>query len=419
MVAELAQAPGSRHPRADRLLPAGDRRGLRGLARRGRRRSGSSATGASCTRRPTRCRGARRSGPTCGGSGRAGLPFDMCFLARQLPIALELARACPDTRLVLDHCGVPDIAGGGFDAWRDGMPALAAMPNVVAKLSGVLRLLRAGRRRRSPTVRPYVEHVIAAFGPERCLWGSDWPVVNLRARPAGLDRGVPDDPRRLLGGRAGGDGAWHGGAGLRRSACRPDRPSRRRRVGRAAARCAFRSAQSSARDRGFQHAEVAADLVGALAAGDRPRRRTGGRAGTAARRRSAARRGCGRPPRCGRRGRGSPAGRARSCRRRPGRRRWRGCRSCRGRRGRCRCRAPRRAAGRSRAPPARAGCSGRRAGRGRSRRARRASWQTCHSLMPPPKARITPSSRSRDQRVVAGGHELVDAAVGLGPGCRG
>jgi predicted TIM-barrel fold metal-dependent hydrolase len=108
--------------------------------------------------------------------GARDLPFDMCFLARQLPIALELARACDGTRLVLDHCGVPDIAGGGLDPWRAHVTALARMPNVVAKLSGVFAYCAPGAATLA-AVRPYVEHVIDAFGPERCLWGSDWPVV--------------------------------------------------------------------------------------------------------------------------------------------------------------------------------------------------------------------------------------------------
>jgi predicted TIM-barrel fold metal-dependent hydrolase len=111
--------------------------------------------------------------------GARGLPFDMCFLARQLGVALELARACPDTALVLDHCGVPDIAGGAFAAWHEGVTALAAMPNVVAKLSGVFAYCAPGTASLA-TVRPWVEAVIAAFGPGRCLWGSDWPVVNVR-----------------------------------------------------------------------------------------------------------------------------------------------------------------------------------------------------------------------------------------------
>jgi predicted TIM-barrel fold metal-dependent hydrolase len=111
--------------------------------------------------------------------GARGLPFDMCFLARQLPIALELARACPDTRLVMDHCGVPDIAGGARESWRDGVRALAGQPNVVAKLSGVFAYVAPGEASLA-TVRPWVEEVIDAFGPGRCLWGSDWPVCTVR-----------------------------------------------------------------------------------------------------------------------------------------------------------------------------------------------------------------------------------------------
>lgn len=107
--------------------------------------------------------------------GARGLPFDMCFQARQLPIAVELARACPDTRLVMDHCGVPDIAGGVWDSWREGVRALAAEPNVVAKLSGVFAYVAPGEASLA-TVDPWVEEVIARFGPDRCLWGSDWPV---------------------------------------------------------------------------------------------------------------------------------------------------------------------------------------------------------------------------------------------------
>ena len=109
--------------------------------------------------------------------GQRGLPFDMCFLAQQLPIALELARACEGTALVMDHCGVPDIAAGGMDPWRGYVRDLAGQPNVTAKLSGVFAYCAPGTATLE-TVRPYVEHVIEAFGPERCLWGSDWPVVN-------------------------------------------------------------------------------------------------------------------------------------------------------------------------------------------------------------------------------------------------
>jgi predicted TIM-barrel fold metal-dependent hydrolase len=110
--------------------------------------------------------------------GAAGLAFDMCFLARQLPIARELAEACPDVRLVLDHCGVPDIAGGGLDPWRADMAALAELPNVRCKLSGLPAYCAPGTASVA-TLAPFVDHVLEVFGPRRICWGSDWPVVNL------------------------------------------------------------------------------------------------------------------------------------------------------------------------------------------------------------------------------------------------
>ncbi len=109
--------------------------------------------------------------------GAKGLAYDMVFLARQLPVALDLARACPDMTLVLDHCGVPDIAGGAMDPWRADMAALAALPHVNCKLSGIMAYCAPGTASLD-LLRPWVEHVIAVFGPDRVLWGSDWPVVN-------------------------------------------------------------------------------------------------------------------------------------------------------------------------------------------------------------------------------------------------
>ena len=111
--------------------------------------------------------------------GARGLPFDMCFLARQLGIARELAVACEGTQFVLDHCGVPDIAGGAWEPWHRGIVGLAELPNVVAKLSGVFAYAKRGEANLA-TVRPWVEAVVEAFGPDRCLWGSDWPVVIVR-----------------------------------------------------------------------------------------------------------------------------------------------------------------------------------------------------------------------------------------------
>jgi predicted TIM-barrel fold metal-dependent hydrolase len=116
--------------------------------------------------------GIRRLGP-------AGLPFDLCLLARQLPLGLELARAAPETVFVLDHCGGPDIAGGGHRAWAAALAPLAACPNVTLKLSGITA--NAGGGWRLATLRPYVDTVLDLFGPGRMVWGSDSPVCTLHS----------------------------------------------------------------------------------------------------------------------------------------------------------------------------------------------------------------------------------------------
>jgi predicted TIM-barrel fold metal-dependent hydrolase len=128
--------------------------------------------------------------------GRAGYPFDLNFLARQLiPIGAELVRACPDQPYVLDHCGVPDVAAGGFDEWRQGIDVMAGFPNIVVKLSGITTYCAPGTASVA-LVRPYVDHLLQVFGPDRMLWGGDWPVVNLGA---GLP-GWIDMTRDLLAG---------------------------------------------------------------------------------------------------------------------------------------------------------------------------------------------------------------------------
>ncbi len=108
--------------------------------------------------------------------GSRDLTFDMCFLQRQLPIAVEFAKACDNTSLILNHCGVPDIAGGDFDPWKQGITQLAALPNVACKISGILAYCAPGTASLQ-TIRPSLDHVLSAFGPDRLVWGSDWPVV--------------------------------------------------------------------------------------------------------------------------------------------------------------------------------------------------------------------------------------------------
>jgi predicted TIM-barrel fold metal-dependent hydrolase len=107
-----------------------------------------------------------------------GRPFDLCTFPRQHRTVLELVDHAPDVQFVLDHCGVPDVKGKALDPWRSTVRAFAERPNVVAKISGVVAYADPG----SWTVedlRPFVEHVIACFGWDRVVWGSDWPVVTL------------------------------------------------------------------------------------------------------------------------------------------------------------------------------------------------------------------------------------------------
>ena len=126
--------------------------------------------------------------------GVSGKTFDICFLPGQLPVACELAKACENTKLILNHCGVPDIAGNGLDPWRQDIKALAQIPNVICKLSGLMAYCAPGTSSLE-TIEPYVDHALNCFGPNRMVWGSDWPVVNLA-------KGLPEwiaVTRKILG----------------------------------------------------------------------------------------------------------------------------------------------------------------------------------------------------------------------------
>jgi L-fuconolactonase len=107
--------------------------------------------------------------------GRRGLCFEICAREAQLADALDLVRACPETRFVLDHGGKPEIRSGRLDPWRAHIEALAALPNVVCKLSGLVTECVAPAT--IDALQPYVDHLVEAFGPDRLLFGSDWPVL--------------------------------------------------------------------------------------------------------------------------------------------------------------------------------------------------------------------------------------------------
>ncbi|HWU61609.1 MAG TPA: amidohydrolase family protein [Ensifer sp.] len=104
------------------------------------------------------------------------LAFDGLILPHQMAPLTRFAARYPDLRVVIDHGAKPLIAEGRFVDWRKRLTALAELPNVSCKLSGLL--VEAGEQR-PEAVRPYAETILELFGPERVIWGSDWPVVNL------------------------------------------------------------------------------------------------------------------------------------------------------------------------------------------------------------------------------------------------
>jgi L-fuconolactonase len=108
--------------------------------------------------------------------GRHGLVMDLCVRQHQLGEVIELVDACPEVLFVLDHLGKPRITATDFEPWAAAVSRLASRPHVRCKLSGLLSEA-ATPRRTADGLRPWLEHAIDAFGPDRCMYGSDWPVL--------------------------------------------------------------------------------------------------------------------------------------------------------------------------------------------------------------------------------------------------
>ena len=110
----------------------------------------------------------------------AGLAYDLLVRHHQLPAAIEAVAALPELRFVLDHIAKPPIAAGELEPWRSDLRRLAAAPNVAVKLSGMVT--EADVELWSVAdLRPYSDVVLDAFGPQRTMFGSDWPVCLLAA----------------------------------------------------------------------------------------------------------------------------------------------------------------------------------------------------------------------------------------------
>jgi len=138
-----------------------------------------------------------------------GLAYDILIHPRHLAVAAEFVRSLPRQRFVLDHLAKPEIVRGEIDDWSRGLRALAAAPNVFAKLSGLVT--EADWKRWTPDqVRPYLDVAFESFGPGRLMIGSDWPVCALAGGYGRtmqvvtdyLERRPPGETEAVLGGNA-------------------------------------------------------------------------------------------------------------------------------------------------------------------------------------------------------------------------
>jgi L-fuconolactonase len=116
-----------------------------------------------------------------GGIGRLrrfGLTYDLLVFPRQLPAAMALAERFPEQPFVLDHLAKPPIKDGGLSPWREQIRQLAKLPNVSCKVSGLVTEAD-WQHWRAQDFKPYLDVAFEAFGPDRLMFGSDWPVCLL------------------------------------------------------------------------------------------------------------------------------------------------------------------------------------------------------------------------------------------------
>ena len=137
------------------------------------------------------------------------LTYDILINARQLPAAIALAKRFPEQPFVLDHIAKPAIKAGTLSPWREQIRELAKAPNVLCKVSGMVTEADA-KAWKPADVRPYLDVVFEAFGEDRLMFGSDWPVCLLAAEYAQVFALVrdyiaplsPEAQAKVLGGNA-------------------------------------------------------------------------------------------------------------------------------------------------------------------------------------------------------------------------
>ncbi len=110
--------------------------------------------------------------------GKHGLTYDLLLFPKHIKKAVKLVRMFPDQKFVLDHLAKPFIRDGILVPWKEGIETLAAMPNVWCKVSGMVTEADPENWKYEDFI-PYLDVVTGAFGPERIMIGSDWPVCLL------------------------------------------------------------------------------------------------------------------------------------------------------------------------------------------------------------------------------------------------
>lgn len=113
--------------------------------------------------------------------GEAGLVYDLLVRTRELPAALETAMRHPDMTFVIEHAAKPHISGLSWDRdWETALAPFSDLANVSCKVSGLVT--EANWKSWTPEqLEPYINRVVGWFGPERCMFGSDWPVCLVAA----------------------------------------------------------------------------------------------------------------------------------------------------------------------------------------------------------------------------------------------
>ena len=111
--------------------------------------------------------------------GAKNLSFDLCIKDVDLAEKSKLVEQCPETQFILDHCGNPDLKKADLSPWKKDIEEISRHKNLVIKISGFLASAPAKDQWKFEDAEMIINHCLDSFGPERCIFGGDWPVVLL------------------------------------------------------------------------------------------------------------------------------------------------------------------------------------------------------------------------------------------------